>query len=321
MEVLFTQRGCALKEQIYPDGAQRKRLYRTSLPPRSGDQLLNLYPTVIEHLKTGEYYPNWTNLERFDYIRETIELLNTLPKFEMASDKHSWEDILWWWFRMWFGRKSVQPSVAQISKWHSYVSQNFGYRFNWGLGSVISLAAEEAFGDLPPTLGDWPKTGLPWAAFWMKELVIWGTLDPVAAYSLARRIEVTRDKAEEKAQEYYDQQPDWQDTDEVLNATEIQRWAAELPGRDRDEELSIPNPPASIQVQQLLRDFSQTSHQKWRVVPIETASQIYWFDPAGFALAVSDKNERWLPEFLDVYDFTLDVSQKRISWELYSRLQ
>jgi hypothetical protein len=308
-----------LKERIYEDATRRKKLYRTSLPPRSGDQLLKLYPAAIEHLKSGEDYFNWTPLKRFDYVKETIELLNTLPKFELesTSNKYTWEDILWWWFSMWFGREYIQPSIAQISRWHQYVSQNFGYRFNWGLGSVISLAAEEAFGDLAPTLKDWPKTGLPWAAFWMKELIIWGTLDPVAAYLLARRVEVTRDDAERRAKEYYDQQPDWQGPDEMLNATRIQRWAAEIPGRV--EKLSIPNPPTSIQVHQLLGDFSQASREKWRVVPVETESQIYWFDLAGVALAVSDKTERWLPEFLDAYDFILDVSQREISWELYSR--
>jgi hypothetical protein len=317
LELLFLRRGRALRERIYSDDAQRQKLYRTSLPPRSGDQLLKLYPIVVEHLKTGEAYLNWTNLQRFEYIKKTIELISSLHKFqlELTSQKHSWEDILWWWFRLVFGKKPIRPSVAQISKWHQYVSQNFGYRFNWGLGSIISLATEKTFGDVPPTLKDWPRTDLPWAAFWMKELVIWGTLDPVAAYLLARRIEVTRDEAEERAQAYYDQYPDWQDPDEVLDATAIQQWAAELPGQD--EALQIPNPPTPIRVRQLLRDFSQSSKEKWRVVPVKTKSHIYWFDPAGAALAISNRNERWLPEFLDTHDFFLNVSSREISWDRY----
>ncbi|MEK9209637.1 S8 family serine peptidase [Sphingomonas sp. 2378] len=32
------------------------------------------------------------------------------------------------------------------------------------------------------TIDDWPRSGLPWIAFWLKELVNWGTLDPVAAF-------------------------------------------------------------------------------------------------------------------------------------------
>jgi hypothetical protein len=319
LEVLFTKRGRSLKEQIYTDRAYRKRLYRTSLPPKSGDQLLTLYPTLKEHLKTGEDYVNWTDLKRFNYIKKAIEILDALPKFELetVSGKHDWGDILWWWFRMWFGKGSINPSIAQISKWHSYVSRNFGYRFNWGLGSVISLAAEESFGDIPPTLRDWPQTNLPWIVFWIKELIIWGTLNPVAAYLLARHIEVTRNDAEEKAKDYYDQHRELQGPDEMYNAMEIQRWAADLPRRDKYEERSIPNPPTTIKVQRLIRDFGETSQDKWRVVPVETAAYIYWFDPAGIALAISNKNERWLSEFLDTHDFTLDVSKKQVTWERY----
>ena len=32
----------------------------------------------------------------------------------------------------------------------------------------------------------WPRSGLPWIGFRLKELVNWGTLDPVAAFLLAR---------------------------------------------------------------------------------------------------------------------------------------
>jgi hypothetical protein len=271
-------------------------------------------------LKTGKDYQSWSALNRFAYIKETVELLDTLPKFKLAPapGRENWENILRWWFRIgWISPDGIiQPSITQISSWHNYISQYFGYRFNWGLGSVISLAAEEAFGDFQPTLSRWPDTGLPWAAFWMKELIIWGTLNPVAAYLLARHIEVTRDEAERRAQEYleyYDQQPDWQVPDDALNATEIRRWATGLP--IRDETPSMSNPPTSIQVQQLLKDFSQTSRERWRVVPVEMESQIYWFDPAGAALAVSDKNERWLSEFLDEHDFLLKPSQRIVSWE------
>jgi len=35
-------------------------------------------------------------------------------------------------------------------------------------------------------MDDWPRSALPWIAFWLKELITWGTLDPVVAFLLAR---------------------------------------------------------------------------------------------------------------------------------------
>ena len=45
----------------------------------------------------------------------------------------------------------------------------------------------------PLELDDWPRSGLPWIAFWIKEIITWGTLDPVAAYLLARGDAVDRE--------------------------------------------------------------------------------------------------------------------------------
>src|SRR5271166_6117050 len=48
-------------------------------------------------------------------------------------------------------------------------------------GCIIALAENEAHGDTlqPTTLEDWDQTTLPWIALWLKELIVWGTLDPV----------------------------------------------------------------------------------------------------------------------------------------------
>ena len=45
-------------------------------------------------------------------------------------------------------------------------------------------------------IDDWPRSGLPWIAFWLKELITWGTLDPVAAVLLARGDAIDRPQAE-----------------------------------------------------------------------------------------------------------------------------
>ena len=58
-----------------------------------------------------------------------------------------------------------------------------------GLGSIIGLLLDAGEGEQPIRaleIGDWPRSGLPWIAFWIKELITWGTLEPVAAFLLAR---------------------------------------------------------------------------------------------------------------------------------------
>ncbi|MGO7394946.1 hypothetical protein ACC684_29945 [Rhizobium ruizarguesonis] len=45
-----------------------------------------------------------------------------------------------------------------------------------------------------PTLGTWrATTGLPWIAFWFRELLRCGILDPFVAFALAQGIEDTRE--------------------------------------------------------------------------------------------------------------------------------
>ncbi len=208
LQDLFIHRGKALQSTIYPSHFQRKRLYKTSLPPRSGNQLLILYPRIKQHLETGEDYLSRSDEGRLTYIQDTIRLVGEVKSFSIedlkGKGKANWEVILSWWLR--HQRATEKPRETQISDWHNSIGKNFTYRFNWGLGSIIALASDEAFGDPlePFSLENWSQIGLPWIVFWMKELIVWGTLDPVAAYLLARVDEVTtRTQAEELSQIYY----------------------------------------------------------------------------------------------------------------------
>src|SRR5207249_4363365 len=103
-----------------------------------------------------------------------------------------WADVLHWWLDPRHAPRS--PSDSQVSAWHDCVSQHFGYRFNWDLGSIIALAITDSDkGNLEtPDLADWPETGQPWISLWLKELMTWGTLEPAAAYLLAVGAAVTR---------------------------------------------------------------------------------------------------------------------------------
>jgi hypothetical protein len=76
-----------------------------------------------------------------------------------------------------------------------HVATNFVYRGVWGLGSLIGVLLDGTPGQPPVKaldIADWPRSGLPWIAFWIKELITWGTLDPVAAFLLARGDSIDR---------------------------------------------------------------------------------------------------------------------------------
>ncbi|MDJ0799304.1 MAG: DEAD/DEAH box helicase [Calothrix sp. MO_167.B12] len=319
LENLFIRRGKALKTEIYRDVSQRRRLYRTSLPPRDGNQLLDIYPKLKELLSTGGDYANWTAEQRFKYIQTIVSHLATLSKFrlEEPSGKISWNEILRWWLDP--NTAAKQPTAKQVSKWHSYISKNFIYRFNWGLGSIIALAIDEAFGGelVESSLENWSQTGLPWIVFWIKELIVWGTLDPVAAYLLAKVEDVTtRKQAEELARTYYQYISEREtEPNEHLNAVNIRNWV-EQSFSNVERHLLTPKPPKQIDVN-LLKDFSKAPSKNWRIVPVEIGNEIQWFDLAGVPLAICHKPENWQPHFLNAYDFILDVENQIVSSRLY----
>ncbi len=317
---MFICRGKALQATVYPDSAQRRRLYCTSLPPRFGNELLELYPRVREELKKGEDYALWRKEKEkcFEYIQTIVGLLGTLSKFELKNAKFgknevAWQDILRWWLDPSSG---IAPTTAsEISDWYDYVYHNFQYKFNWGLGSIIALAWDEVHEGivLESSLQDWPLLQLPWIVFWIKELIVWGTLDPVAAYLLAKNKKITRQDAEEAAEKYYNHPPH-ADPYELLNASFIRNWVDTL--FEPQLLTGAKKPPQHIRVE-LLRDFEKVAMKKWRVIPAVVENKIQWLDPAGFPLASCWKPQEWESSYLDEYDFLLDSSDAVVSSTSY----
>lgn len=318
LEEVFVRRGRALTVTAYPDARQRRKLYKTSLPPRAGKQLLSWYPAFKQLLEEGNDYALWNQSKRLTYIQILVDQLTSLPKFERGEKvnraKANWREILQWWLNPTSMKKK---SSFDASAWYKYVSDNFGYRFNWGLGSMIAVAADEALdgGLLEPSLENWPLLGLPWIALWLKELMIWGTLEPVAAYLLSKNMEITRADAEAAAEFYYREHPQTQDANELLNAATIRDWATQR--YSRDKSLPLLRPPDRMDVK-LAQDFSKVEARQWRVIPVEVGSGLHWFDPAGILLATSGRPLVWSDTFLSDYDFTLDVNKKSIASENYT---
>jgi hypothetical protein len=315
LQEIFIRRGLALKVKVYPSAHQRRKLYRTGLPPRSGNQLLELYPSFKQELEKGRNYAHRSPNERLHYIQTLVEQLTSLTKYQRSAKAGqsivNWREVLQWWLNP----TSITKKV-NVSAWYKYVSDNFGFRFNWGLGSVVALAADEALngGLLEPSLENWPLLGLPWIVLWLKELIIWGTLEPVAAYLLSKSLEVTRASAEKEAQAYYEEKSQEQDVNELLNAATIRDWATNH--YSREKKLPLLRPPDRMQVE-LHQDFSKVETRQWKVIPVEVEKTLHWFDPAGILLAACGRPTIWHDSFLNNYDFMLDVNEKMVSSEGY----
>jgi hypothetical protein len=311
----FLRRGQALTSRIYPDSGQRRRLYRSGLPPRLGDQLMMLFPAFQELLLTGADYAARTSDGKFQFITALVNLLGTHPKFSLATkvpSKSSWEAILRWWLDP--HGPVTPPSAKQVSDWYQYVATNFTYRFAWGIGCMLALAANEAHeGTLEPTtLESWDETGLPWIALWLKELTVWGTLDPAAAYVLGRGLAGTRAQAAAIAAQYFESHQ-MLEPNEQLDPSRIRKWIDIFPS-------SVPSATSKLELPikvKLERKFSKNSARQWRVLPAEVDNHIHWLDPAGFILASGDLPIGWASRFVDDGDFVLDVETQMVAYEPY----
>jgi len=317
---MFMQRAHALVAKVYPDQNRLRQLYRTSLPPRDGDRLLKLYSAIRSHLEQGYAYAVWSKSTQFEFIRALVEILRSHPRFK-ASDtlgkgRHAptWAAVLEWWLNPTECQR--QPPAKDVAQWYDFVYSNFDYRFNWGFSSLLSLAFDEAYaGELKPvTLTDWPSTKLPWIAFWMKELLIWGILDPVAAFVMSRRLAWTRQEAHTLAQDYYANTNSVADSNILLDPSSIRDWVQALHISESQRMQETQQTRFSVN---LLRDFSNITKSEFRVIPIELNGNLVWLDPAGFPLAKSNKSRAWDNNNLSYYDFILQSKQQVVGAHRY----
>jgi hypothetical protein len=172
----------------------------------------------------------------------------------------------------------AQPTPREITNWYDFVAQNFIYRGTWGLGSIIGLLLDATEGEQPIRtleIGDWPRSGLPWIAFWIKELITWGTLDPVAAFLLARGDAIDHPHAEADARGYYDGLPQDVDANDALDPRQVRNWvdarrtrpAERVAVREFTIEGTLVRPAA---------DYSQSC---FTVSPLEVDAHLIWIRP------------------------------------------
>ncbi|MBB4633277.1 DEAD/DEAH box helicase [Sphingosinicella soli] len=318
LATVWLARGRAIKAQ-YPDADARRRLYKTSLTPRSAKLLLDRAEAIRVKLSQGADYARWTVEEQFVFIRDVLAFLSEIPVFAIESklgrkkNFDDWPMLLRWWLAK--STLARQPRPNEITNWYAFVANNFIYRGTWGLGSVIGLLLDTTDDGQPIRaleIADWPMSGLPWIGFWLKELISWGTLDPVAAFLLARGDAVDRPQAELDAKAYYEGRPAGEDANALLDPRTIRAWVeARQPVRaGRTGTATI-----AIEVE-CVRPIEAYRQQRLVVLPLVEVDAIVWLDPAGYEVARSVKPSDWT-EKPALFQFELLVAVSVVIGEPY----
>jgi hypothetical protein len=319
---IWITRGKVIKDR-YPDAVHRRNLYKTSLSPRSAVALLEIQETIKTKLQEGVGYAYLSQEEKLVFVKDVLSLLSSVPSFHIATrlgrrnNFQDWPKLLRWWLAK--GSLPQQPTPKEITNWYDFVAKNFIYRGAWGLGSVIGLLLDLVDEDGEPLraleMDDWPRSGLPWIAFWMKELITWGTLEPVAAFLLARGNAIDRPHAEVAAGEYYETLPVGLSANDALDPRRIREWlGTRQTQQDSDERIS--NLSFHVQLVRDVQNYQQSQLAVFPVAPPDTDGQVFWIDPAGYTVATSNHIDDWIVA-PSSFSFVLHVSSSQIVGEPY----
>jgi hypothetical protein len=215
----------------------------------------------------------------------------------------TWRDVLRWWVAP--DRAQRTPTVTQVGRWHDFVSTEFAYRFTWGLKAMALSALEPDAAAVPVA---WEGAGIPWAALWMKDMLQWGSADPVASYLLSRQVVDTRPEAEQLALGYY-AGLDRQEIGDSLDPGAIRVWVAAQGTGQPAQPLPIER---RIEVELSPRVADPEELGRWRVVPLATDEHIEWADMAGYVLASSALPQWWTSGAQRDYDFALNAPEREV---------
>lgn len=304
---------------LYPDPDRRRQLYKASLPPRSGSILLNSAEALRRQLQAGDDYADRNIEEQFAFIRDVIAALSEIPAFRISTtlgrkkNFDDWPKLLRWWLCK--STLKPQPKPKELGPWFGFVATNFIYRGNWGLGSLIGVLLDRGDGAGPVdalSIDDWPRSGLPWIGFWLKELINWGTLDPVAAFLLARGNAIDRPQAEADALAYYDALDEDIDANDALDPRRIRDWL------EARQVAPVPHARSSDIVIDawLERPASDYRARTLSVLPLAVATGLSWIDPAGYTVAHSEIPGNWSDQ-ASRYRFELSIDTRVVSGEAY----
>ncbi len=283
LKEIIIHRSCAILTKIYPDKEKRKYFYKVSLTPKITMELTAKYSEIYKILKEGESYFSLENNCRISYIMKIVQIFNEIEKIKIDKKFETIKKHIEWWFST---DKTLFTGTA--SNHYDFISKEFLYKFTRNIGAFISLCLLNK-DDLNGNQKE--KTGLPWIIFWLKDIITWGTLDPVTAYVMANNTSIiTRKDAQNIAQDYYNAYIHIND-DEIFNPEMIKKWYQEyrLQYNETFEKKYVHN--INKMKVELYRDPILYTQPKYRVIPVMKNDKMYWIDVAGYIMAVSDVND------------------------------
>ncbi|MDG6079918.1 DEAD/DEAH box helicase [Erythrobacter litoralis] len=313
LEAAFIRRGTGIVTQLYPDAAERRRLYQYGFPPVVGRR----FEPVAEKIRTliagAAGYGTMDATERIDIFEAIGSLIEGDRGFGFRvratqGDEallERWNDVLGWWMKE---PGANGPDAQNLRAWQRFVADNIEFRLGVAIGAVVAQAWSDGAPDATatPNLATWKETtGLPWFGFWARELLRWGTHDPFVAFALSQGLAQTREVAAARRVEFeawLEDQLVADDADNLIDPQLFQQWQANLPKAEA---------AATAQLS-FNTDLTGTDgrRRRYSVIPVVTDGGTRWLDPAGFELAVSPGAG---PEGRDTFrsDFELRTAGRR----------
>ena len=294
LEAAFVRRGKAIVETLYSDPAERRRLYHYGFPPHLGRRFEAVVDPIRVLIEGAADYGSWTDAQRYDRFRALGALMTGDRGYGFkvkdtagaTAILENWTSVLAWWLNL-PGVDGPEPDALRA--WQRFVSENLEFRLGVAIGAVIAKAWTEGVDDplTAPNLEAWRETTkLPWFGFWARELLRWGTLDPLVAFALSQGLETTRGTAAQRRPEFEAWLSDNLDNpgaEDLIDPQLFLRWRRSLPRSSAGEDYS--------------REFdarltwASGGKPAYAVVPVKGGTTIAWLDPGGFELARSELPE------------------------------
>lgn len=315
LEQAFIRRGAGVVTQLYPDRAERTRLYQFGFTPVIGRRFEGVATAILAEISKAVNYGTASPEERIDVFERIGDLIKDDRGYGFRVRRtdtderllERWNDVLGWCLNE---PNVTPPAPDQLRAWQRFVADNLEYRLGMVLGAVVAQAWSLGAADplAIPSLSDWKATtGLPWFGFWARELLRWGTHDPFIAFCLSQGLAKTREEGANRRAEFNrwltsaDPTPD---PDEFIDPQRFLNWQRSLAKKAPDDK-----PTARFDAR-LTGTNGQRGH--YAVIPVLRDNEVAWIDPAGFELAITP-SAHTLSRKARGSDYALNTNQKNPS--------
>ena len=276
-------------------------LYRTSLRRNSAELLLGRLPQLRTLFQEAAGYATWDVTARIEYVRRLVEAFLDIPQFDFRAELTrrdvAWEELLRWWL----GGRREPVDPRRIGQWYRKANDIFAFRLSWIVSSaLVSISGDVESLDFEQLLRG---TGIPLLFSWFRDMLLWGTTDPIVAAILSRNLAATRGEAANLAQRFY---ASHSISDESYRPSTVFEWLSTL----RGEAAIVRTEDRNIDLT-LVRELRGT--ERINVWPhLDGERGIVWRDYAGYDVALS------APQSVDVltaedFEYRLDTTAGNVN--------